>query len=396
MVAIPRDPRMVRLTEAHRLAQIAVVKKFLPGLNDLWPVLSRDERGWLSQAATLIQDGRAQSRQLGHTYLRAFLEMHGIPVSPDMLGMDSDATERILVSLRATGPAWRAKMLRNHDPEYADVAARRKVLGAAIRHMLDGGRESIVETVNRSGVGFELGYRRVGAVGACDWCREFLDGDVIPGEAGRGYDFDVHDNCACTVEPVLVNVGASDARSGPDAAGQDAGVEVVPMEPEEALKANPRYQDADEAYRLNCTNCVTAYELRRRGEGVVAGPVNESSPGWVPGAGVSLGTFVDRWERDGRRLSLGDFEHASSRSGAVARVEGWGDGARGVVFVEWKGRSAGAHVFNVENIGGAVQFFDAQDGSRPDQAVFDRARAGRVFVLRIDDATLADREGVFE
>lgn len=43
------------------------------------------------------------------------------------------------------------------------------------------------------------GWRRVGG-GACDWCRQYLDGEVHYVE---GYDFKAHDHCGCTAEPVF-------------------------------------------------------------------------------------------------------------------------------------------------------------------------------------------------
>jgi hypothetical protein len=43
------------------------------------------------------------------------------------------------------------------------------------------------------------GWVRVGH-GECDWCANLLDGEVHYVE---GYDFDAHDRCLCTAEPVF-------------------------------------------------------------------------------------------------------------------------------------------------------------------------------------------------
>lgn len=155
------------------------------------------------------------------TYFRALLELNGKPVEVADLAADPKTADRILASLRATGPAWRATMLKNHDPAYADMAARRKVLGAAIRHVLDGGREELIRQVNESL--YEMGWRRIGSASVCDYCREYIDGDVIPGEAGRGYDFPVHDNCSCTVEPVFMDGCEEPADLGAGSAGSGSG-----------------------------------------------------------------------------------------------------------------------------------------------------------------------------
>lgn len=49
------------------------------------------------------------------------------------------------------------------------------------------------------------------------------------------------------------------------------GAQGEPMEPEEAIQANPRYDEGG-GYKNNCQRCVPAYELRRRGYDVEALP----------------------------------------------------------------------------------------------------------------------------
>jgi len=44
------------------------------------------------------------------------------------------------------------------------------------------------------------GWVRVGSGGSCDWCDQYLDGEVRTTE---GYDFDAHDNCNCGVVPAF-------------------------------------------------------------------------------------------------------------------------------------------------------------------------------------------------
>ena len=45
------------------------------------------------------------------------------------------------------------------------------------------------------------GWVRVGAGGSCDWCDQYLDGEVRTVE---GYDFAAHDNCNCSTSPVFL------------------------------------------------------------------------------------------------------------------------------------------------------------------------------------------------
>jgi hypothetical protein len=78
----------------------------------------------------------------------------------------------------------------------ADVAmgnALTLTAGAMSRLVLDAGRE----TVRATTIAEKAGWVRVGN-GGCDWCQQYLDGEIHYTE---GYDFAAHDNCGCTAEP---------------------------------------------------------------------------------------------------------------------------------------------------------------------------------------------------
>lgn len=65
--------------------------------------------------------------------------------------------------------------------------------GAMSRLVLNAGRE----TVRATALADRAGWIRVGN-GGCDWCAQYLDGEVHYVE---GYDFQAHDHCGCTAEP---------------------------------------------------------------------------------------------------------------------------------------------------------------------------------------------------
>lgn len=69
--------------------------------------------------------------------------------------------------------------------------------GGLQRHIANADRE----TVRFSSIQDRAarGWVRVGS-GECDWCRQYLDGEVHYVE---GYDFQAHDHCGCTAEPVF-------------------------------------------------------------------------------------------------------------------------------------------------------------------------------------------------
>lgn len=75
-----------------------------------------------------------------------------------------------------------------------------------------------------------------------------------------------------------------------------------------------------------------------------------------------------------------------------ATSRGWGEGSRGIVWVEWKG-AAGGHVFNFVRQGGSNRYFDAQVGREIDiQEYLRDAKPTRTTITRIDN--LSFRPGV--
>jgi hypothetical protein len=77
------------------------------------------------------------------------------------------------------------------------LAALTLARGGVQRHVANAARETVrYSSIQDRGA---VGWVRVGS-GECDWCRQYLDGVVHDVE---GYDFDAHDHCGCTAEPVF-------------------------------------------------------------------------------------------------------------------------------------------------------------------------------------------------
>ncbi len=139
---------------------------------------------------------------------------------------------------------------------------------------------------------------------------------------------------------------------------------------------NPNYGKGIE-YSINCQRCVIAYELRRRGYNVEALPYenNDGTKYWYKG-------FENqKWER------LGATRVNNSIKLVKDEVKSWGNGARGFVYVVWKGRSS-AHIFNVENHNGKVVFVDPQSKSRKswvDIDHFEGSMPSLTMVSRVDN-----------
>lgn len=96
----------------------------------------------------------------------------------------------------AVGPLFQA----NPDPAAAFSLAR----GGLQRHIANADRQTVREaSIEDPG---SQGWTRVG-FGECDWCQQFIDGEV---HFTEGYDFDAHDHCGCTAVSVFNGQRASD------------------------------------------------------------------------------------------------------------------------------------------------------------------------------------------
>ncbi|MEC3952997.1 toxin glutamine deamidase domain-containing protein [Nocardia sp. CDC153] len=114
---------------------------------------------------------------------------------------------------------------------------------------------------------------------------------------------------------------------------------------------NIKFEPNHSAYSENCTSCVQAYEIRRRGltgPELTAGPLEkplrteEGGPGGRP-----ISEVAQAWGGQWQAGTRAEIEAAFSEPGS-----------RGAVFIDWK--TGGGHVFNVENVGGTVRFVDGQ------------------------------------
>ena len=103
-----------------------------------------------------------------------------IPAEPVTGGLDA-------LARWAVGPMFQAV------PDSASALSL--VAGGAQRGIADAARLTVVQSSLADPSA--QGWVRVGH-GECDWCQEYLDGEVHYVE---GYDFAAHNNCGCTAEP---------------------------------------------------------------------------------------------------------------------------------------------------------------------------------------------------
>lgn len=157
---------------------------------------------------------------------------------------------------------------------------------------------------------------------------------------------------------------------------------------------NPGY-GVSLGFSENCTRCVVAYELRRRGYDVTALP-SYSGDKWQD---VSINDIssADRWKGAFKKAKT-VFVGSGSVSGAVDNIKKqmrqYGSGSRAVINIPCAGKDIN-HVFNVENVNGRIHFIDAQSGQRYTRAdmidLFRSSTSKDVSLTRTDNLKISNR-----
>lgn len=270
-------PEGRRLTEQHRRAQVANQQGFLREFLAAWALLDVTNLdfatpNWLRLVMRIIEVFRQDSARIALDYSRRFREIEVPGVDdpfPDIefytgegprVVLDlprgsnrvpragrgrprnqiplrrsgpivinwRDRDPQVEASLRVTGPhTIKYRIGRGETPERAKRNALVDAGGAGMRHVADGGRDSLLTVVRNDRRA--IGYIRVSDGNPCSFCAMLISrGPVFKSEwaaggsnrrsdrhatdprtpfIGKG-DFKVHDNCGCTAEIVYSDATA--------------------------------------------------------------------------------------------------------------------------------------------------------------------------------------------
>lgn len=177
----------------------------------IWPLFDPLdlERSWpalRNALLMLISSHRTIAANMAAEYLRKFRELEGVVGD---LAVILDSTPDLVaaaVSLSATGPATAQRGISTGlTAEAAAARALVTVSGAASRIILDGGRQTVLLTVEADHKA--LGWMRVTHGKTCAFCAMLASRGPVyksrrtAGDA-RSRPARFHDHCDCTVEPV--------------------------------------------------------------------------------------------------------------------------------------------------------------------------------------------------
>jgi hypothetical protein len=200
-----------QLTQSYRRQSAALKAAAIKDILAIWPMFDPLdlERSWpalRNALLLLIGSRRAEAANLAAEYLRRFRELEGAAGNLAVILDPVPAPVATAVSLQATGPATAQRAMDSGLA--ADAAAARALVtisGAAGRIILDGGRQTVLLTIESDREA--LGWMRVTHGKTCAFCAMLASRGPVyksrrsAGDA-RSRPARFHDHCDCTVEPV--------------------------------------------------------------------------------------------------------------------------------------------------------------------------------------------------
>ncbi len=190
------------LTAQHRGAQLELRARALRDYTRLWPVWRGDAASFnalVNATVPLVTAYHQLSSATAGDYFRAFrtAEQAGGSATPVIgPGVDRD---KLVSSLIVTGRITVGKAIAGgQSPQAAMRTALARTSGSVVRHVLQGGRDTLVLSTGRDRQA--LGWSRVTSGTPCAFCAMLASrGPVFHGEDTA--EFEAHDACACTAEP---------------------------------------------------------------------------------------------------------------------------------------------------------------------------------------------------
>lgn len=196
-----------RLTEAHRIAQARLGAVTVRQMFALWPLLDLADldgsvERWLLATTPVVQAQHATSAGLAATYITTYRTLElGVAEAAFLPVADTVIDAAVLArSLVITGPVHlKAALSRGVQLAQAAETAQATSARAGMRHALSGGRNTVMDSVHADRKA--LGWSRATSGKPCAFCAALASrGPAYKSHATA--DFQAHDGCSCTAEPV--------------------------------------------------------------------------------------------------------------------------------------------------------------------------------------------------
>jgi hypothetical protein len=192
-----------QLTEQHRLGQLRIRAQALQSYTQLWPIWEGDEDSFLklvTATVVLVHTFRTFSSTYAGSYFESFRMAEGVPAQAVALAAPQIEDAAITTSMYVTGENTLREALRaGRTPQDARSAALTGTSGSVGRHVLNGGRETLLRSVAADEAA--IGWTRVTDGDPCAFCALLAGRGPVYKEEGTA-DFQAHDQDGCTAEPV--------------------------------------------------------------------------------------------------------------------------------------------------------------------------------------------------
>ena len=199
-----RTEQAATLTEQHRQAQLQVRSHALRNFLLLWPIWRPEDPASFGRLVTatlpLVRAYNRVSSSLAGSYYQAFRTAEGVlgVATPRLAG--PIATAQVTASLYVTGQVMtRDAIAAGRTVEQAREAALVRTSGAVTRHTLQGGRDTMLQSVAADKQA--LGWARVTDGNPCAFCLTLASRGAVY-KTEQSASFLAHDHCGCSVESV--------------------------------------------------------------------------------------------------------------------------------------------------------------------------------------------------
>lgn len=192
------------LTEQHRQAQLQVRGQALRDFGVLWPIWRvGDDSSFTQLAAATLPLVRVYNRisaSVATSYYRALRSAEQVDGQPTPRPGLVPPDGRITTSLYVTGKnATRNAVRAGQSPQGARETTLVRVSGAVTRHVLQGGREALLDSVAADEQA--VGWARVTDGDPCAFCLTLASRGAVY-KTEKAASFEAHDHCGCTVMPM--------------------------------------------------------------------------------------------------------------------------------------------------------------------------------------------------
>jgi hypothetical protein len=190
------------LTRAHRQRQLAVRAQTVREFRTLLPLWNPGDPATFDRLVTttvpLIDLRRATSAGMAADYYTAFRVAEGAAGAAAPRVAERASREKLVTSLYVTGRTQVARSVAaGFSPQAAAQTAFVTMSGAVTRHVLDGGRETILRSTSADRA--TVGWQRVTDGSPCSFCALLAARGASYSEDTAG--FQAHDHCGCGAEP---------------------------------------------------------------------------------------------------------------------------------------------------------------------------------------------------